>query len=513
MCLRRFSAIPTSSTWSTPTTPGFANGPESAGDTWSTTRESTVDLAERAARAALDAAGTRPKRETRSHRRRERPRRTGSIPATACRLQARLGAGGLPGLRRAGGVHRLHLRSRSSGPIHAHRFGPPCALVIGADTHSRLLDWSDRTYLHSLRGRRGRGRAGRRRACRESCSTHLARGRELRRPPLCGRRSAEEATESSPKAALTPRCAATKSSRLRCVPFTASSTRRWRRMRSPEVRHRLADSAPGQHPHHRSHRTQARAADGKGGRHHRRARKHVRRLGAPGIRRRGARRPDKAGRQPVAGGVRRRLHLGLGPDPLLRRLDTDTGSETRGTGMGFAFMFPGQGSQSLRMMDEPCAALHPQVRTTFDAASDHARLRSLRGNWCRKAPASASTKPGTDAARHAGRRCRDLARVGRRPEDETPDLIVAGHSLGEYSALVCAEKRRLCRAHVRRGVGARAPDAVRRAAWVKAPSPRCWASKTPAVEDLCVGGECRLAEASRSMGGELQRARTGGGRR
>ena len=64
-------------------------------------------------------------------------------PSTACRLQARLGAGECPA---------FDVQAVCTGFIYAlgvaEKFfragGIDRALVVGADTHSRLLDWSDR---------------------------------------------------------------------------------------------------------------------------------------------------------------------------------------------------------------------------------------------------------------------------------------------------------------------------------------------------------------------------------
>jgi 3-oxoacyl-[acyl-carrier-protein] synthase-3 len=103
--------------------------------------EGTCDLAEHAARAALEASGwdardldlivvgtTTPDR---------------IYPSVACRLQARLGAGECPafdvqavctGFLYALGVAEQFIRAGSATR----------ALVVGADTHSRLLDWEDR---------------------------------------------------------------------------------------------------------------------------------------------------------------------------------------------------------------------------------------------------------------------------------------------------------------------------------------------------------------------------------
>lgn len=103
--------------------------------------ETTCDLAEHAARAALDAANwtgsdldliivgtTTPDR---------------IYPSTACRLQARLGAAGCAA---------FDVQAVCTGFIYAlgvaEQFirggGARRALVVGADTHSRLLDWNDR---------------------------------------------------------------------------------------------------------------------------------------------------------------------------------------------------------------------------------------------------------------------------------------------------------------------------------------------------------------------------------
>ena len=103
--------------------------------------ETTCDLAEHAARRALEAAGlggadldlivvgtTTPDRV---------------YPSTACRLQARLGAqGGAAFDVQAvctGFVYALGVAEKFVRTGTARR-----ALVVGADVHSRLLDWDDR---------------------------------------------------------------------------------------------------------------------------------------------------------------------------------------------------------------------------------------------------------------------------------------------------------------------------------------------------------------------------------
>lgn len=103
--------------------------------------ESTCDLAERAAITALDSAGIEPSTLDLIVVGTTTPDRI--YPSTACRLQARLGAGECPafdvqavctGFIYALGVAEKFFRAGGVGR----------ALVVGADTHSRLLDWSDR---------------------------------------------------------------------------------------------------------------------------------------------------------------------------------------------------------------------------------------------------------------------------------------------------------------------------------------------------------------------------------
>ena len=103
--------------------------------------ESTCDLAERAARSALDAAQVDPSALDLIVVGTTTPDRI--YPSTACRLQARLGAGECPAFDVqavcTGFIYALGIAEKffRAGSIRR-------ALVVGADTHSRLLDWSDR---------------------------------------------------------------------------------------------------------------------------------------------------------------------------------------------------------------------------------------------------------------------------------------------------------------------------------------------------------------------------------
>ncbi|MHB1273506.1 MAG: ACP S-malonyltransferase [Rhodanobacter sp.] len=129
-----------------------------------------------------------------------------------------------------------------------------------------------------------------------------------------------------------------------------------------------------------------------------------------------------------------------------------------------AFVFPGQGSQSVGMLAE-LATAHAEVQVTFAEASQGAGLDLW--NLCAHGPEdelnrTENTQPALLAASVA------TWRVWQKLGGAQPAQL-AGHSLGEYSALVCAgalslhdaaalvaERGRLMQAAVPAGVGAMA---------------------------------------------------------
>ena len=136
----------------------------------------------------------------------------------------------------------------------------------------------------------------------------------------------------------------------------------------------------------------------------------------------------------------------------------------RSPSASLAFVFPGQGSQSLGMLAE-LAAAHPEVQAAFGEASQGAGLDL----W-----ALASQGPDEQLNRTENTQPALLAasvgvwRVWQKLGGALPAQL-AGHSLGEYSALVCAdalslhdaaslvaERGRLMQAAVPAGVGAMA---------------------------------------------------------
>jgi 3-oxoacyl-[acyl-carrier-protein] synthase-3 len=104
--------------------------------------ETTVDLAERAARAALDAAGVRPADVDFVAFGTTTPDMI--FPNCGVLLQARLGCRGAPAFSIetacSGFMYALSIADKFIRFGEAHR-----ALVIGAETLSRITDWSDRS--------------------------------------------------------------------------------------------------------------------------------------------------------------------------------------------------------------------------------------------------------------------------------------------------------------------------------------------------------------------------------
>ncbi|ULU27925.1 ACP S-malonyltransferase [Dyella terrae] len=129
-----------------------------------------------------------------------------------------------------------------------------------------------------------------------------------------------------------------------------------------------------------------------------------------------------------------------------------------------AFVFPGQGSQSVGMLAE-LAGVHPEVKATFDEASQGAGIDLWALSQQRpeeELNRTENTQPALLASSVA------VWRVWQKLGGSQPAQM-SGHSLGEYSALVCAgalslhdaaalvaERGRLMQAAVPPGVGAMA---------------------------------------------------------
>ncbi len=98
-----------------------------------------------------------------------------------------------------------------------------------------------------------------------------------------------------------------------------------------------------------------------------------------------------------------------------------------------AFVFPGQGSQQLGMLSE-LASAHPVIEQTFAEASE--ALGFDLWNLCQEGPEESlnSTENTQPALLTAGVA---LWRLWQEQGGATP-AVMSGHSLGEYTALVCA---------------------------------------------------------------------------
>lgn len=150
-----------------------------------------------------------------------------------------------------------------------------------------------------------------------------------------------------------------------------------------------------------------------------------------------------------------------GTIPFFVSEDSRSMTQTAAT---LAFVFPGQGSQSVGMLAE-LAAAHPEVKATFDEASQGAGVDLW--TLSQEGPEESlnrteNTQPALLAASVA------VWRVWQKLGGAQPAQL-SGHSLGEYSALVCtgalslhdaaalvAERGRLMQAAVPPGVGAMA---------------------------------------------------------
>ncbi|TLY71407.1 MAG: ACP S-malonyltransferase, partial [Gammaproteobacteria bacterium] len=102
--------------------------------------------------------------------------------------------------------------------------------------------------------------------------------------------------------------------------------------------------------------------------------------------------------------------------------------------MSFGFVFPGQGSQSLGML-VALGAAEPGVRATFDEASralGYDLWRLVQEGPESDLNATERTQPAMLAAGVA------TWRLWRHRGGAVP-AVVSGHSLGEFTALVCAE--------------------------------------------------------------------------
>ena len=180
-------------------------------------------------------------------------------------------------------------------------------------------------------------------------------------------------------------------------------------------RNRLVDSASSQHPHHGCNLEETRAAAGAHGVDGRYACQYVGGVDSIGARRRGPRRAHPLWTPRHAGRRRRRIHLGFGADTMVSHVSVRVPNWNRG--MKIAMVFPGQGSQSVGMLDGYEA--YPMVRETLAEAGTTlgAGPVGTRGRGTRR-----GTEPdGEHTTADAGGRRRRLSCVDRQPEVRSRD--------------------------------------------------------------------------------------------
>lgn len=100
----------------------------------------------------------------------------------------------------------------------------------------------------------------------------------------------------------------------------------------------------------------------------------------------------------------------------------------------FGFVFPGQGSQKLGMLNE-LAKKHPSIKATFDIASEVLQ----RNAWEIAQVDSENLLDRTDITQPLLLAASVAIWQAWQGAGGVRPTILAGHSLGEYSALVCAE--------------------------------------------------------------------------
>ena len=183
-----------------------------------------------------------------------------TFPATATKVQAQLGMTRGAAFDVQAVCSGFIYRARRRRQLHPRLGQARTALVIGAETFSRILDWEDRGTCVLFGD--GAGAVVLKRACpdggtrdRGILSTHLHSDGRAVRHPLCRWRPVLDAAPPASCGWRAARCSATP-----CSTWPRSSTRRWRANGLDRRRHRLAGAAPGQQPHHRRDRPQARPA-------------------------------------------------------------------------------------------------------------------------------------------------------------------------------------------------------------------------------------------------------------
>ena len=195
------------------------------------------------------------------------------------------------------------------------------ALVIGAETFSRILDWKDRTTCVLF----GDGAGAVVLEAQQQPGTRDDRGILTTHLRSDGRHKAKLYVDGGPSSTQTVghlRMEGRAVFKHAVAMITDVIEDAFEATGYTRRRHRLVRAAPGQQAHHRRFRAQARHRPRKGGHHRRPARQHVGGLDPAGADVAVARRAHQARRPGAAGSDGRRLHLGGGAGALVSPIAT-----------------------------------------------------------------------------------------------------------------------------------------------------------------------------------------------
>ena len=269
--------------------------------------EKTSDLALIASRRALEAAGLAAGGHRSHHRRHDDAGHGVSehrLPAAGEARHARRCRRSTCRRCAAGFVYAL----ATADHFDASRAMPRNALVVGAEVYSRILDWKDRapaccsaTAPARSCSSAAKSRASSPRICTPTAATRTScrvPGQRVAAGQVCGRAVPADGRQRG----------------VQVRGEGAGGGRATRRSPRPgsSVATRLADPAPGEHPHHPGDREEARLADGARRHDGRPARQHFCRIGSARARRSACATDASTGPARAAGRRRRRLHLGRG---------------------------------------------------------------------------------------------------------------------------------------------------------------------------------------------------------
>jgi hypothetical protein len=233
------------------------------------------------------------------------------FPNVACLVQEKLGIAGCPAFSLeaacSGFVYSLVVADQFIRLKQARR-----ALVLGAETMSRIIDWTDRETCVLFGDGAG---AVILEAAEQPGIMYSTLGADGRYRELLYASSGVSTRHraGSDIAALRMKGNEAFGSRRR---RNLSTTRRGKE-RHREGANRLVDTAPGEYPHHQRNRQTLADADGASRLDRAGARQHVVGFRADGPRHGYSRRAYQARRSAAARGLRRGIHLGCEPRPLL----------------------------------------------------------------------------------------------------------------------------------------------------------------------------------------------------